>query len=587
VNARVYKHEINHKPLQMLESVMRNTLNYRFLSTAVVVITCSLSSSALAQTVPNTARPDTIERNNRIELDRPSVGGAPIISDTAPAVKKNTGGPSFTLKGIKLEGATVYGEKELEPLYASKLNSKISLDDLNQIAADVTSYYRNKGFILSRAIVPPQQASSGVFTLRIVEGFVNDVRLTGDVGTGNDALLQAYAEKIKNAKPLNADTLERYLLLMEDLPGVEARAVLAPAANVVGASDVIVTIKRRTFEAAASLDNRGSRFLGPIQATGSVFLNNLLGLDDLTQLRISNSLIDSNEMLFGEVRHTEQIGHEGTTLLVSANKVYTKPGESLKPLEIKGESGTISATVTHPIIRSRRTNWFVSGDFTLRDVEVDTLGTSLYKDKTRVLNIGTAYDFVDSIAAINKLEANMAQGFNWGTEKGLNSRSRANGETDFTKFTGKVTRIQPLGGAFSLFTAASGQYSHDPLLASEEFTIGGAEFGSAYDSAEISGDSGAAARAEIQFNQSLPDSILSQYQLYTFYDIGRVWNRNPIAGSEQEHNDLSSAGVGARFNILKSVTGGIEGAVPLTRDVAALNNAGDEPRVFFNLQYRY
>jgi hemolysin activation/secretion protein len=194
---------------------------------------------------------------------------------------------------------------------------------------------------------------------------------------------------------------------------------------------------------------------------------------------------------------------------------------------------------------------------------------------------------VDNIAAINKLEVNVAQGLNWGTEKGLSARSRANGETDFTKFTGKVTRIQPLGGAFSLFTSAAGQYSENPLLASEEFGIGGSEFGSAYDSAEISGDSGAAARAEIQFNQALPDSVLSQYQLYSFYDIGRVWNRSPIAGSEQDHNDLSSAGVGARFNILKSVSGGIEGAVPLTRNVAALNNAGDDPRVFFNLQYRY
>ena len=568
---------------------MKQRVNLRFLSTALVGAVLSVANGAYAvvTNVPNSVRPNAIEQNNKIDLTRPEVGGAPLISDQAPAAKKSGSGVTFELKGITFEGATVYGEKELSSLYADKLQQKITFDDLNNIAADVTNYYRNHGYILSRAVVPPQKSNGGVFTIRIVEGFVNDVRLVGDVAKGNQDLLQAYAQQIKNAKPLNADTLERYLLLMEDLPGVDARAVLTPAANVPGASDVVVTITRRKVEASASIDNRGSRYLGPEQATASLFLNDLVGRDDVTQLRVSNSIFHRDELVFGEIRHTEPVGHEGTTITFAANKVDTKPGDTLKSLDIKGESGVMSVTASHPLIRSRRSNWFVTGDFTARDVEVDTLGTSLYKDKTRVANIGTSYDFVDSISGINKAEMNVAKGFNWDTAKGLNNRSRANGETDFVKETAKVSRIQPLYGPFSLYTAASGQYSHDPLLASEEFTIGGSEFGSAYDSAEISGDSGVAARAELQFNQANESSILSQYQLYTFYDIGRVWNINPIAGSEKSHDSLASAGLGARFNVMKSVTGGVEGAVPLTRDVTARNNAGDEPRVFFNLQYHY
>ncbi len=549
-----------------------------------VVLAMTSSANAVVVNVPNSARPDTVEQNNKFQDNRPQVGGAPIIRDAAPAVKKTGSGAKFELKGINLEGATVYGEKDLEPLYADKLHTQVTLDDLNEIAGDITTYYRNHGYILTRAVVPPQKANGGVFTVRLVEGYVNEVKLTGDVG--NDDLLQAYADKIKQAKPLNADTLERYLLLMEDLPGVEARAVLTPAATS-GASDVIVTITRRMVEASASLDNRGSRYLGPEQATASVFLNNLLGLDDVTQLRVANSIFHRDELFFGEVRHTEQVGHEGTTIMLAANKVKTQPGDTLKDQEIKGESGALSITANHPIIRSRRTNWFVNGDFTARDVEVDVLGTSLYKDKTRVLTLGTAYDFVDGWSAINKAELNVGKGFSWGTEAGANSRSRANGETDFLKESAKVSRIQPLYGPFSLYTAASGQYTNDPLLASEEFTIGGSEFGSAYDSAEISGDRGVAARAELQFNRSHPDQVLSQYQLYTFYDIGKVWNIDAISGSENSSDSLSSAGVGARFNILKSVSAGIEGAVPLTRDVAARNEAGDEPRLFMNIQYRY
>lgn len=566
---------------------MQSSLRSHLLSSASLVITVAFAFASQAQTVPNTARPETIERQQRIEMPRPDVGGAPVITTPDEGKKHTQGGASFMLKGIKLEGATVYDDAELRSVYGDKLNTKVTLGELNEIADAVTSYYRNHGYILSRAVVPPQKANNGIITLRIIEGFVNDVRLQGDVGKERTGLLQAYADKIKAEKPLNAEKLERYLLLMEDLPGVEARAVLQPAAKTPGASDVVVTISRKPVEFSASVDNRGSRYLGPIQGSAGLFLNNMLGMDELTQLRVTNSFLYPKELAFGEIRHIQNIGHEGTTLTLVANKTLTQPGDSLKSLDIKGESGVLSVGANHPIIRSRRTNWFVNGDFTARDVEVDTLGTSLYKDKTRVLRLGTAYDMVDRFSAIDKAEVSVYQGFNWGTERGANNRSRANGETDFTKGTARLTRIQPLFGAFSLFTAATGQYSVDPLVASEEFTLGGSEFGSAHDSAEISGDSGVAGRAELQYNQANVNKYIDQYQVYAFYDVGKVWNIDSIAGSEKGSEALSSTGLGLRFNMLESITGGVEGAVPIKHRVAARNEDGNDPRVFFNLQYHY
>jgi hemolysin activation/secretion protein len=559
---------------------MKHSFRRVLFSTTGLLVCVVQAGSALAQ-VPNTARPDLIERQNRIETPRPDVGGAPIVGAPARSGPVATGGPSFVLNGITVEGATALSEAQIGATYRDKIGSTITLGDLNAIADDITNLYRNSGYILTRAVVPPQSAKGGQFTIRVVEGFVNEVRLTGDVGKGNDALLQAYANKI------TAAALERYLLLMEDLPGVGARAVLEPAVNIPGASDVVVAITRRPVDFSAGIDNRGSRFLGPVQANASVGVNNILGLDELTQLRVSNSIFNRSELRFGEVRHTEQVGGEGTTLTVFANAAHSEPGSSLKNLEIVGDSGVISAGVSHPIVRSRRANWFVNGDITARNVEVDTLSTSLYKDKTRVVSLGTSYDFVDGGAAINKAELTIGQGLNWGTSQDNNSRSRANGRTDFLKANAKLTRIQPLFGPFALFAAASGQHSNDALLASEEFVIGGAEFGSAYDSAELSGDSGVAGRAELQFNQAEESGFLSQYQIYSFYDIGKVWNKNPIAGSENPSDSLASAGLGTRFNLMDSVSGGIEGAFPLTRNVASRNNAGDEPRVFFNLQYKY
>ena len=555
-------------------------------SLATVVVATNAFAQAVPSSLPSSARPDMIERRNDLQDMRPDVGGAPVVSMPKRAAKPISGSAQFVLNGVNIEGSTVFSAEELKSVYSDKIGQKISLDELGAIADDITAYYRNKGYILTRAVVPPQRAEGGNVTIRIVEGFVSDVKLQGDVGTGR-ALLQQYADKIRQAKPLDSKTLERYLLLMDDLPGVTARAVLQPAADTTGASEVIVTITRKMVQASASMDNRGSRYLGPYQLGASVYVNNVLGLEDQTLFRGSNSIFQQDEFSFAEVRHEEQVGSEGTKIVASGSFVRTNPGHTLEPLDIIGKSYTASIGVIHPLVRSRQANWFLNGDFTARNVNVDALSTDLYYDKTRVFTVGSAYDFVDSLSSINRLELNVGKGMGFGTAVENQPHSRASGNSSFTKFTGKASRLQPLYGPFSLLASFSGQYSFDPLLASEQFALGGSEFGSAYDTAELTGDSGVAGRAELQYNQNVNLSMLQQYQVYGFYDAGGVWKRSAVQGSEKDFASLSSTGLGLRANIMDALSASVEGAVPLTHDVAANGTDGASPRVFFSVQYRY
>lgn len=558
---------------------MDNRLRITLLTVGMTVA----AQQAYAQVLPGSARPDAIERQYRIENQRPDLGGAPIIQTQEPQAKEIRGGVAFELNGITIENGTVYKESELKHLYKDKIGTKVTIGELNAIASAITTYYRNNGYILTRAIVPPQRAEDGNVKIRIVEGFVDQVRIEGDAADSKP--IQAYADKIRANKPLNAATLERYLLLMDDLPGVEARAVLQPSATTPGASDVVVNVTRKRVEGSVNFDNRGSRFLGAYQLGGTLAANNIFTDEDQTQLRVINTPFESEELFYSELRHEMQLGGEGTKLMFSGNHIRTEPGASVAPLEFQGESNSFTIGANHPLLRSRQSNWFVNTDFTVRNVDVNALGADFYYDKTRVLSVGTAYDFVDSLNAINRLDASVGKGFALGTDTEQN-KSRANGQESFFKMNARASRIQPISGPWSAYAAASGQYSFDPLLASEEFAIGGTEFGSAYDPAEITGDSGLAGRLELQYNQA-PQGFIDQYQLYTFYDLGRVWNQDPIPGSESEHVSLSSAGIGARFNIAEAVSGSVEGAVPLTKHVSAMGTDGNSPRAFFALQYRF
>jgi hemolysin activation/secretion protein len=514
----------------------------------------------------------------------------PVDSDSLITVPDESGnqvalhaGAGFTLSTIALEDLTVFTAEQLRPYYESYLGKTVTLNDLTQIANAITAHYRSAGYILSRAYVPPQRVENGVVEIRIVEGSINRVRFEGVPTTSG--WLAEYADKIQNAKPLDAPSLERYLLLINDLPGVSAHAVIQPSADTPGTADVVVMIQEKIMDGSLTVDNRGTRYMGPVEGGLTLNANNVLGLYDQTQLRgVGTTQFD--EMHYAEIVHTEQLDSEGTKLAVSAGYTHTAPDYKLAPFEIEGRDDVFSLDVSHPFLRSRQANLFGDVKFDVRQTDTSSLNVPLYDDRLRVLRAGGSYDYVDDFAGINKVETELSKGFDWDAASSVGARSRATGEPDFVKETAQASRLQPIGGPVNLYVAATGQWSADTLLTSEQFGIGGAEFGSAYDPSEIAGDSGLAGRAELQYARSGDLEYVQSFQLYGFYDIGAVWLRNPSNGQNPEAS-LADTGVGLRFNVMESLSGGLECALPLTRSVAADGQDGKRPRAFFSLAYRY
>lgn len=489
----------------------------------------------------------------------------------------------FVLNGVTVEGSTVYQDIEFLPLYEAFLKQEISLEQVFQIADAITAKYRNDGYILTRAIVPPQRIQNGVVKLQVVEGFIDQILIQGTV-RGRQKLLDAYGAKISQSRPLQAKVLERYLLLADDLPGVTARAVLNPSVRQAGASDLILFIDHKTLEGVASLDNRGTDALGPEQASVGVEINSLFRLYEQTGLRFVTTPGEIKELIYFQLTHEQQIGREGTTLNLFGNWSQTEPGDELEQLESVGNNTTVQIALTHPFIRSRGTNLSATLRFSYRDSGGETFGEETFEDRLRTIGLGVSYDFVDRWRGVNLMSLEVTRGLDIleATAPGL-GRSREGGKPDFTKVTGRLLRLQKLSPGWSLLGVFTGQYAFDQLFASEEFSLGGAQFGRAYDPAELTGDQGVALLLELQFGLTIGAKYIRDFQAYAFYDVGAVWRRVPTEGRPSPQ-DLASAGGGVRFNLTKAISGLIEVAWPLTREVRA---EGDkDPRVFFSIVLR-
>ena len=159
----------------------------------------------------------------------------------------------FVLKSVQVDGVTVYPADEIRSAYADLIGTEITLARVYELADALTRKYRNDGFVLSQVVVPQQAIRAGAVRLQAIEGYIANVRIEGEV-LGPRADLDAYTDRIRASRPLRAADLERYLLLVNELAGVTARATLSPAAEA-GASDLTIDVSQRRARGAVALTN--------------------------------------------------------------------------------------------------------------------------------------------------------------------------------------------------------------------------------------------------------------------------------------------------------------------------------------------
>lgn len=514
----------------------------------------------------------------------PAVDNNQLQSKLPQPKAQGAAGISFELTKIYVVGSTVYKNKDLESLVKPYLAKAVTLNDLHRMVEGITAKYRTDGYLLSSAIIPPQQITKGAVTVRIVEGSVGQVTIQGDPGRARK-ILEDYGDQIIQEHPLKVSTLEHYALLCNDIAGVEMKTVLTPSPVTPGSSDLTFVItKQSSYNAFAAVDNRGTYYLGPNEFFVGGNVNSMLRSGDRTSIVMSQAS-QVQELQFFQLNYLLPISNNGATFELNVQNVSNQPGYTLKKLNIVGRSQQVSVKVNYPLIRSRAHNLFLTTAFNVVNSYSDILGTVLYRDKIRSLELKANYYGIDRWSGSNNIIASVNQGINILGASTANSRqaSRPKVSPGFTRLNLEATRIQPIYKQLSAFVGLKGQYAFADLYSSEEFGYGGSAYGRAFDSYEIAGDKGLAAKAELRYDHKLNKKYLQNIQYYTFYDIGAVWNFDTSA--QLAKDNASSAGVGARLVFTKEVRGSVEMAKPLTHKVASQAPNWYRSRIFFNLSW--
>ncbi|MDE2167210.1 MAG: ShlB/FhaC/HecB family hemolysin secretion/activation protein [Alphaproteobacteria bacterium] len=494
---------------------------------------------------------------------------------------------TFKVRDIKINGATVYSKAELRPLIEPVIGKTVHLSDIIGIADAIEAKYRANGYVLTRAYVPPQRVSNGVFQIDVVEGYIDAVSVEG--GNADErAEVDKSMAPVLASRPLKLAVIQSALLRANDMPGISASGLIRPSPVKPGASDLVVTLAAAGTVAGdmLSIDNRGSESTGrwtieadtairsPLGDNGEIFLVGTID-PDVSDLHRRYSILG---------KYVEPLGLRGATTSFAIQYAHGQPGGAVATLGLITNTLTAGPRINYPLIVSRENKLAIDGGFTVESSDIAALGQPFSHDEWRVADVAVTYQQTGFLDGVSSLSLDVAKGLEiFGASKpGSSNLSRSGGRPDFVKLSTILRRTQQVYGALNLAVLGIGQYAFSPLLLGEQISYGGAQVGRGYDPASLTGDSGMGGDIELRYDFHVERWHLDLIQPYLFYDVAAVWSK---LGSIQE-NRLESAGFGVRTVVAKTMSVGLEGAhafIPLPTN----ENGARDWRVFVNAAVRF
>ena len=468
------------------------------------------------------------------------------------------GGVKVTARSFKVSGNTVFPEDTLTALLGDLVGKELDLSGLDQAAGIISQYYRERGYFVARAYLPAQEISSGNLEIAVIEGRLGAVKFNRGPGT---RLTDARAESLlAGAAPLGApikeQNIERGLMLLNDLPGVEVKSTLTPGATP-GTSDLVVeTTEGRLLTGSVDADNFGNKYTGSARLGATINLNDPSGIGDQIIVR---GLTTGAGLKYGRVAYSAPVGDIGTKLGVAVSKLDYKLGKDFAALNAVGQSTVTSIYAVQPFIRSRNNNLYGTLTYDSKRLTDDQVGINVTNKKVGVLAFGLSGDIRDALGGgglsagsltFTRGSLNVGGNANYAANDALTART----DGAYSKVNYNASRLQRIDDSWSFYAGITGQSANKNLDSSEKFVLGGLGV-RAYPQGEASGDSGVLVNLEARYN--VPGFDFGQMQVLGFIDAGSItlhkttWAGWQPVGLPGFPNNYNLSGVGIGLNIFK------------------------------------
>lgn len=451
-------------------------------------------------------------------------------------------GVTIAVKSIVINGGESLESNEvLQALVADAIGQSLDFAQLQKLANRISQHLKAKGWLLTKAYLPKQDVTEGNIQITITQGHleINDegqsitIQRAPDTRL-NDDLIQERMRYIISGDTLQGDKLERTLLLLNDLPGIQAKTALEKGKKA-GTSRLGLNVKEgNLIKGNATLDDTGSHYTGTWVGNFNVSVNDPFGIGELFSLGSTHA----ENLNMGRISFSAPIGYNGLQLNTRYSYLDYSVGRELRKLNSAGVAQTGGIGLSYPFIKSRSFSFSGTADYTIKATQDFASNKTTSEKQINSGKVGVNGQYMDHFlgGGLNQFSYDTTVGnadLLLKAERAADDSS-AKSRGIYDKHNFNYTRLQKLTDSLSLFISTTGQWADGNLSSAEKFVLGGSSSVRAYPSGEASGDSGYVSSFEARYDIPYKSDI-GTVQLVGFFDTGYI-----VLHEKRYKNDVTS-----------------------------------------------
>jgi hemolysin activation/secretion protein len=501
---------------------------------------------------------------------------------------------TFDVFEFLVEGNSALPPIEIERAVYPFLGPDRTVKDVENARAALERAYQQAGFPTVLVDIPEQKVDSSIVVLRVTEGKVDRLRITGNLDHSRGELRSRIPALAEGTVPYFPDVQDQLAALQR---GEDLRVTpVLRAGGVPGTVEVELKVEDRLpLHGTLELNNRYSFDTEPLRLQGSIRYTNLwqrghtIGAlfvtspQDTSQVKAysanySMPVRKDDLLVLYAIRSDSNVATIGGINTIGRGKIYgTRYVMPLPPPDASYRH-TFLAGVDYKDFQDQ----LISGNDNLvtpisyLPFLLQYSGAWPRADGETQFSVGSSFSFrglVDTQVDCGGQPLNEFACKRFGADAG------------YILLRAEATDRRALGHGFELWLRATAQLTNEPLVSNEQFPIGGADSVRGYVEFDLVGDSGISGTIEVRSPQLLPaaEYNVQNFRLHAFVDAGNVRVNQPLPG-QSSGGSLSSAGAGFRVRAFQRLNGNLDVAFPFGPN----SNAPDRTvRVLFRVAYEF
>ncbi|NEQ65063.1 MAG: ShlB/FhaC/HecB family hemolysin secretion/activation protein [Symploca sp. SIO2D2] len=586
--------ELSHTTIARFLSFILQSSSFLLMDAPAIAQVTSELELAQLPTIPIISDPSTPDVVLPEPEPQPTVEPLPSLEELLPQLEIPPNSPQAILEEnpgdiiieqFKVVGSTVFSAEELAAVLEPFTKQAISFTELLQAQEAITELYRDQGYVTSGAFIPPQSLQGGTVTIQVVEGEVEAITIK-NTRRLNPSYIRSRVE-LGTTTPLNQEQLLEKLQLLQLNPLIENLQVELAAGSSPGKSTLEVTIEEASaFATELSLDNQRSPSVGSLRRRLQVYHSNLWGFGDRFDFSFFNTE-GSNSL--ENISYSFPINpRNGTIALSHSRGISNVIEEPFNILDIESKSRTYELTYRQPLSQTPTEELVLGLTASRQEVQtllgIDDIGPfplSDGADDNGAIKI-SAVRFFQEYSKRNSQEIFAARSqFSFGLGVFDATINESEPDSEFFSWRTQAQYLRLLTSDITLLLRSDLQWSNEPLVALEQFSLGGHFNVRGYRQSLLLADKGLFTSAEVRATVlRIPEWNIS-LQLAPFFDFGTVSNNS---NNGLELSNLYSLGLGLRFSLGNSFLATLDWGIPLV-EVDNTGNSLQEHGLYFTMKY--